>query len=130
MRNVGDLLKINSRPSIKAHRSIINMSGKRLKRARRLYAQIIWPTCRKSPEMTIIFAQRAIMNGLYAISSVLDDVVFYMYRAFYKIERKLQHYDRLYGWYHFGDAMHYRDLINNYKKRKTKFGKKVIRVVG
>ena len=61
---------------IPRNRTLSQMSSAKLRRARRLYIQLIAKTCAKSKNMIFIFAQRAQSRGLYSSKSGLRDICF------------------------------------------------------
>ncbi len=59
---------------IPKNRNLSQMSSAKLRRARRLYIQLIVKTCIKSKDMIFIYAQRAQTRGLYSPKTGLSDI--------------------------------------------------------
>lgn len=59
----------------------------KLRRARRLYAQLVYKELMRNPDMTYVCAQRAIARGLYAPTATMRDVTFSLVRKIYHCDR-------------------------------------------
>lgn len=69
---------------VKTNRKIFDLSGQKLRRARRLYQFLCAPRIRDKKDYAIICASRAIESGLYAKGCKLGDATFSMERACFK----------------------------------------------
>ena len=111
---------------IPRNRTLSQMSSAKLRRARRLYIQLIAKTCTQSKDMIVICAQRAQKRGLYSLKSSLRDVAFSIYRRLYRIAKYCG-----YGgnWYQFQDMYDCSFLSPRKFNQNLKNGKPVFRVV-
>jgi len=103
-------------------RKQLDLSQKKLRRARRLYASLIRHEIKRNPEIVFICAQRAIARGLYSPRASIKDGAFSILRAVYKADKhpdwdRWQEENGLQGiWWNMGH------------RQRRKMGKPVLRI--
>ena len=101
-------------------------SQKKLRRARRLYGQIIYREALRNPEILYICAQRAISRGLYSPKTGYRDVVFGLCRHVFRVY-KTKHGRE--NWRYWVEKISHLDWNSMGHKKRLKYGKPVVRLV-